>query len=388
LAKGNLVIPDSHLSAEIHCKYLTINKNYNNSDLFDYILTINDYQITFTPLVVIHQNFDDIPADSILFGLDLSHNHLTDQDLVTFASLNPSLFHQIKYLDLSDNRLTRWETKSFSSQLFTRLQALILDSNTYLKELSFNLINLKMLSMRRCNLASITEFENSNMTNMVFISLADNKITDISNNLNVYNIFNKLIPSSVRIIDLSANKLTRVDTVKYLLQTVNLKKVSFEGNLISYFNAGEFQLTDKKVEIDLRNNLIRNTSIEMFIRGMNLTIQLYGNPLVCDCHSIWLFEEAKKSLYAEQELKKSEKVFKRRKLSYHDQIRLIYRRETEKISPYYSFLNDDSPSHVYLERQKRLRPTAGIIKIKDLTKLKCNFIDVQERTDSDPHMDR
>lgn len=240
------------------------------------------------------------------------------------------------------------------------------------------------------------------------LGLGDNKITDMSIDLSVYNIIDFLVPKRVHMLDLSHNKLTKIETLTYLFKSANVTELSVERNLLSHFDINELLAASPELATDVRLNLkynfIRNTSEEFFriasgdydynnhfISARNhswdrtrFSLELLGNPLVCDCESMWLLEEAEKM---SQRMKaKAMKLKRRQKAQNSDPIKLLYKRDSEQISSHYS-LQDDPNFEAYMERKKRLEEgdedkAESSVQITDIHHLACNFIDVQSHTDN------
>ncbi|CAL4066136.1 unnamed protein product [Meganyctiphanes norvegica] len=94
---------------------------------------------------------------------------------------------------------------------------------------------------------------------------------------------------NLELVNLAANKLSYIphDFQNIL---VNLKKLSFRGNMIKIIDNLDFQ--SKHVVIDLRNNYIEryliNLDIMPFLGKKKLEIYLSGNNIICDCFSYGL----------------------------------------------------------------------------------------------------
>lgn len=393
---------------KISCKYLIIehstfnklisNNNYiyklyqfesKNVKINDvYFKTIyNEFCLNRTSLIKLKLFLEE--TNSFIYGIDLSSNTNIDKNFFhsiirnhvdVLEEINIKL---VKYLNLSNNNIN--SITIFT--MFTSLETLILDHNYNLEDLNYATLSnrLKVISLNKCNLNDKINLtaklvKNQSVTSsLVYLGLADNKLTDMTshNELNTFNLVDSLISFNIDILDLSFNRFHKLSTVKYLLNKINLiKKINLEKNLFSLFDINAIidqqTLKQQTTEINFKFNFIRNTSLIYFKHKLNskLSIKLFGNPLVCDCNSMWLLDEVTANLN-----KSSTKYILKNKANRNQ------RREIEEISSHHNL--DDTSYGFYMQRQKRVKITnkdrrnSSIIQINDLDLLKCNFIDVQ-----------
>jgi len=325
-------------------------------------------------------------TNSFLYGIDLSNNNIDNNQFKAVLRAHIEVLDEfniklIRYLNLSNNNLTL--AADYQLEDFVNLEALILDRNNQLNDLNQMNLNsrLRIVSLNKCNLnekINLTRNQTNFMSiSLIYLGLADNKLTDMtsSNELSSFNLFDNLNSFNIEIIDLSYNRFHKLSTIKYLLKKVgSLRKINLEKNLFSLFDLNEILENEKQrhanIEINLRFNFIRNTSLSYFKLNTSfnpkLSIKLYGNPLVCDCNSMWLLTEASQN--------KPNRVVKR---------------AIEEISSHHQL--DDHAFGMYMQRQKRIklsntantkeRSNFSTILISDLDLLKCNFIDVQNYDD-------
>lgn len=305
-----------------------------------------------------------LSTNSFIFGIDLGNNNLNKHGFDFIMEYHEDELRNIRYLNLNSNNIT-----SISNHMFPNLESLILDRNLYLEDLNFN--KLKLISLNKCNLNEKTNLTIKLVKNqtLVYLGLAENKLTDMTSatEVNAFSLFDCLVSLNIDLFDLSFNRFHKLTTVKYLLARINsIKKINLEKNLFSLFNINEI-LVDKQnqqfksTEINLKFNFIRNTSLVYFRStkiNPKITIKLYGNPLVCDCNSMWLLDEMH---------------------LLNNKTRLISRREIEEISSHHNLdgLNFGFHRQKRIKSQHNKQSNRSIVQINDLELLKCNFIDVQ-----------
>ena len=410
---------------EIYYGYISLNSNYFTTYLDDCLDgniadTINKF----------------ITETSTLYGVDLSSNSL-DNPLFELILKNNFIFkhysNQIRFLNLSDNSLVLESSNSIDNSLvssdlsgpwstlnsFTSLETLILDNNKKVNLLELNNLSslikkLKIFSLNRCNLNESLkplkpkglQFSSFNESQFFYFGLSSNNFDD-SKSDELTNAFGLILPNKIEILDLSFNKFNKV--IK-LFNNKFIYKLNLENNHIRLFNINEFLVKNKNLatslELNLRNNFITNATRELFkshvLSSMKrIEIKLQGNPIICDCNSLWLLDQANKfksaqiaqnylttaSLLDQSKMNKTPKV---RKLSTNtqddSQIKYIFKRETEEISQHYN-LNEGNFG-LFMLRHKRVKSRSNqtaksdtpqystITSIVDLDLLTCNYVDV------------
>ena len=91
----------------IKWKYLALDNNsdpHQPEDLLDFKRSSVRLSNAFT----IHESLKLITSDSILYGIDLSNNEITDSVLQRILEDNQDLFRSIKLLNLSGKSLKSW----------------------------------------------------------------------------------------------------------------------------------------------------------------------------------------------------------------------------------------------------------------------------------------
>ena len=345
-----------------------------------------------TDLVLIRKLIDE--TNSLIYGIDLSFNNLNDTQFNFIISyqyqfLNKKLTN-VRSLNLTGNSLTY-----FNHTEFTDLEVLILDRNLKIETLSLINKRFKILSLNKCNLNEKFNRESKisfkiTSSYLIYLGLNDNKLNDLTLNSEelIFTLVKALVPSQIDYLDLSLNKLNKIETLIFLLRQSSIKKLNLEKNLFSLFNVNELiDIKSMILEINLRFNFIRSTNLEYYQLNQSfaeldsrLSVKLYGNPLVCDCDSMWLFDEIgsmtrKFSKSNELQLNKRKKFKSLQNKEPSNEIKLIFKRDLEEISDHFGF--DSSSQDSYMLRQKRIKNKQNIIRIIDFNLLTCNFIDVQ-----------
>jgi len=280
---------------------------------------------------------------------------------------------------------------------FNQLEALILDGNAVQTPpergsvLSFLMKKLKVLSLNKCNL-----YENfrigvaneklpvesaKNETKLFYMGLSRNKLGDLetSDLSRLLHVFMGSF-SIVENLDLSANKFTKLDFSLASKKQCSFTRINFERNLIGSFNINDFLDVNvdmgmgKLFELNLRNNFIRNVNADNFkiangkkSMTTRVSVKLKHNPLLCDCNSMWLFDEMKKYKLFKAKTNVNNNNVRKLTKNLHSSnalnsnenesnIKLIFKkkkREIEEISAHHN-LNDPNFDE-YMQRQKRIK---------------------------------
>lgn len=259
-----------------------------------------------------------------LIELNLAWNHIDAIETDAFAGLN-----ELKRLDLTHNRLKLLNGNVFKPLI--TLELLILSGNRQLngtlheQNLFTTLGVTSTLSRLELNDVSINSLNLQNGTGLIEIYLRYNYLTAVPHNL----------PANVQLLDMSGNQFTELDQhflpVENALRELHLSQVltlnvidkfafhnlthlrvlnldgcrhlhTFHPNAFNRLplpNSTGDNDNDDDIDTDfsapfLERINLRNANLEHFnlgkaARGLHWEqINLYGNPMICDCHSKWL----------------------------------------------------------------------------------------------------
>ena len=240
-----------------------------------------------------------------LFGLDLSGNGLNDTLLEHILNKNPVLkynINMIKYLNLSSNNLTRLvssskfdhvHSKPQPSELaeelnylnefhlkpdetfyllnrFFNLEVLVMDRNPLL---TFNLKNalqifqrLRVMSLNQCSLGEkYAEQEisiNNRPVDLFYLGLVDNQLDE--HKINEYFSSTNNQTLTIDLLDLSVNRIVAFEEILNANWLHRIGRLNLEKNFIQIFNINNLGSSVLISDINLKFNLIKNTSIENF----------------------------------------------------------------------------------------------------------------------------
>ncbi|RNA19185.1 hypothetical protein BpHYR1_051772 [Brachionus plicatilis] len=399
-------------TGQTNCKYLFIHKKAEKmpQTLFKHLYATHNYRI--------HLNihfFKTIESDCFqnnpnlyeihpqdpeyaLYGVDMSNNHFDDNQLESLIKQNSIFkynFNLIKYLNLSNNNLHQMTSKSSKTYLdneinsmrdnlslepndpgyvlnrFFSLESLIVDNNPRLSVHFKNFVSifpkLQVLSLNNCSSSAASHKYAPKKAHLFYLGLKSNKLSDT--------FVSSLAGLFIQMADLSANNIS---DLKALLDTgLDVHKLNLENNLITSFETS--YIKKNVTELNLRYNLIQNTSASRFYSSDRRELKLVGNPLICDCESVWLLKkwrklQQKSSLEARAKYSLLSRKRPKSGTRANDSIRLVFRRSLEELSAHlYTFDEDDD---AYLQRQKRIRLVdhANMVHIADIDKLSCSFL--------------
>lgn len=344
--------------------------------------------------------------------LNLAHNklvRLSSSSNTTTIGNSEELLDELKLLNNNNNNqnerpILRANHTGYLLNRFFNVESLFLDDNPSLVvsvgDLTSVLPQLKVLSVSRCGHAGESQISTGvPARSMIYLGLSGNRITDHS--------LVDYLPqhfTQIDILDLSFNKLSNLSSVLGRLERVG--RLNLEKNRIETFRVDD--LVAKSIgEVNLRANFIQNTSVENFrtreaASNRPVWLRLAGNPLICDCHSIWLLDLVREQL-SQQQITTGRSVLnnnnqllsRKRPKSTSSDVRIVSRRDMEVIS--YHNIDQDPNFSTSMQRQKRLNETTptslhGLAaKFLDLDQLTCSFIDAQDtgstvkRSQSLPH---
>jgi len=210
----------------------TINLNtIANKGLFNSLesLILKNNSLRFMPSFYLFQN---------LIYLDLSYNKLSG---IFYVDLN-----YLEALDLSYNRLDRFETSLFSFELKQSLEKLSLDANRFETMPVLNLENLLELSISSNKLKSIDANVFRYLEQLNQLDLSKNQIKFIHES--AFDSLNNLIK-----LDLSDNLITELNP-NWFSHMKNLEKLLLQNNRIKQFDLSSLNGLSLLNLIDFSNN--------------------------------------------------------------------------------------------------------------------------------------
>ncbi|CAL7941377.1 unnamed protein product [Xylocopa violacea] len=189
--------------------------------------------------------------------LDLSNNMLEKLDNKTHGLLDDCL--SLERINLSHNRISFITRKTFPNDPWIpyRLKEIDLSYNT-MPVLTFELTvgtkKIQYLNISHNNINEIRRYVIGNLSSIQTLDLSNNEINDLSEP----DIFNP--PTNLTNLYLSHNRLTHIPLNK-IIPLPHLRLLDLEFNMIAMFD-------------------------ETFMKIINngTKVQLYGNPLHCDCY--------------------------------------------------------------------------------------------------------
>lgn len=222
--------------------------------------------------------------------LDISRNPLTDAFV---GILNP--LDSLEYLDMSNCNLGYVGNNTFAQM--TSLKKLILSGNklhTLEQGLFANLTRLESLELNNCDLKSPPDprvFGERTETNVIELKLSGNPLNVPEEG--------PLLPkqlSNLEMLDLSNCDIGRVNE-NIFGRTRNLTQLNLSNNRISSTSDLIFLKKLKVLEhLDLSDNNLRTISPKVFKSNPRLlSINLLGNPFVCNCSIVETWDWAIKS---------------------------------------------------------------------------------------------
>lgn len=225
--------------------------------------------------------------DKVVFSENVNLNHIyLDHNLL--EEIHPDLFNYCKHLrivDLSNNRIKALKPNTFEgnfvleglflasnllesfnlTNLFT-LNKLILDNN-HLKSLVLNAVKNVRANNNEIENLSIRNYENFET-----MSLANNRISDITNITKLNNLIS---------LDLSSNKVGPTINLKTFYNLTNLRELRLRNISLPGIQFGMFSKQTKLTVFDISLNKLRDLNLDMLAPYMTTVKQFYidGNSL-------------------------------------------------------------------------------------------------------------
>lgn len=256
----------------------------------------NDFKLNYEQFL--NDNFIFIKNSSYIKYLNFNNTDLNLSEVVS-SDYDSLLNEDDMYVMIANGNqvesrgdvpLTTEITPSLKNLYFNRfnnLEILVLDNNKNLNlynNVFNNLVKLKYLSINKCNLMSInltSLFNDDRLIVFDYIGLS-------GNNLTTFDINNYFVIQNINEINLSNNQISNINY--NLINNLQIRFLNYDYNLIKNVNfnliANSSSAKSNDLTLSLKNNLIETITNKYQIK---INLYLAGNPLICDCNSIWLF---------------------------------------------------------------------------------------------------
>ncbi|XP_075992025.1 artichoke [Anticarsia gemmatalis] len=251
-------------------------------------------------------NLNELPTSlnmlSKLRMLDASFNHIKHFDGNSINSINT-----LKDFKMPNNKLVELRTGSFKD--LRDLETIDLDNNDieiiHPKAIA-NLPNLVSIYLSRNHIIDLPDKVFSNLPKLRILELQGNRLQYISlrafdnipliqylnlSNNHISNIDHSGLRqlSSLEVLDLSFNKLTRLTRASFQYMEW-LVELNLDNNLVCHIGGQPFDFMPRLKVLSLRHNRLSTVSEGTFAKLRNniAILDIDGNPLICNCHIIWL----------------------------------------------------------------------------------------------------
>ena len=261
-----------------------VDLHLNNNKFFRVPSFIENFQ--FLKFLDLGENFiknlsdlESFPNLKYLYGLRLTENQIETLDKNHLMHLK-----NLQIVNLSKNRIRHIDRDTFIQNDF--LQAIRLDGNS-IKNIDYTFENLTQLVFLNISENSLEIFDYENFPkNLQFLDISKNQINVIKNP--------NEISQNLKTLNLNYNHLTEISA--FVLPR-NLEDLYLQRNLIEKISPYTFLKKPYLKTVDLKFNKIAHLS-ENSLRISSTKsdeklpeFHLAGNPLVCDCHLKWMWQD-------------------------------------------------------------------------------------------------
>jgi Leucine-rich repeat (LRR) protein len=224
-------------------------------------------------------DLENLPNLKYLYGLRLTENQIETLEKNHFVHLK-----NLQIVNLSKNRIRHIEREAFAANEF--LQAIRLDGNS-IKNIDYMFENLTQLVFLNISENALEVFDYENFPkNLQFLDISKNQINviknpnEISQNLKTLNLnYNHLteisafvLPRNLEDLYLQSNLIEKISPYTFIKKSF-LKTVDLKHNKIAHLNENALRISSTKSDEKLPE------------------FHLAGNPLVCDCHLKWMWQD-------------------------------------------------------------------------------------------------
>jgi Leucine-rich repeat (LRR) protein len=261
-----------------------VDLHLNNNKFFRVPSFIENFQ--FLKFLDLGENFiknlsdlENFPNLKYLYGLRLTENQIEVLERNHLVHLK-----NLQIVNLSKNRIRLIDRETFINNNF--LQAIRLDGN-HLKNIDYMFENLTQLVFLNMSENSLEVFDYENFPkNLQFLDISKNQINVIKNP--------NEISQNLKTLNLGYNHLTEISA--FVLPR-NLEDLYLQRNLIEKISPYTFLKKPYLKTVDMKHNKITHLS-ENSLRISSTKsdeklpeFHLSGNPLVCDCHLKWMWQD-------------------------------------------------------------------------------------------------
>lgn len=261
-----------------------VDLHLNNNKFFRVPSFVENFQ--FLKFLDLGENFiknlsdlENFPNLKYLYGLRLTENQIEGLERNHFVHLK-----NLQIVNLSKNRIRNIDREAFTANNF--LQAIRVDGNA-IKNIDYMFENLTQLVFLNISENSLEVFDYENFPkNLEFLDISKNQINVIKNP--------NEISQNLKTLNLNYNHLTEISA--FVLPR-NLEDLYLQRNLIEKISPYTFLRKPFLKMVDLRHNKIVHLSEDSLRISTTKSdeklpeFHLAGNPLVCDCHLKWMWQD-------------------------------------------------------------------------------------------------
>jgi Leucine-rich repeat (LRR) protein len=261
-----------------------VDLHLNNNKFFRVPSVVENFQ--FLKFLDLGENFiknlsdlENLPNLKYLYGLRLTENQIETLEKNHFVHLK-----NLQIVNLSKNRIRHIDRETFAANEF--LQAIRLDGNS-IKNIDYMFENLTQLVFLNISENHLEIFDYENFPkNLQFLDISKNQINVIKNP--------NEISQNLKTLKLNYNHLTEISA--FVLPR-NLEDLNLQSNLIEKISPYTFLKKPFLKTVDLKHNKIAHLNENALRISSTKTdeklpeFHLAGNPLVCDCHLKWMWQD-------------------------------------------------------------------------------------------------
>lgn len=260
-----------------------VDLHLNNNKFFRVPNFIENFQ--FLKFLDLGENFiknlsdlENFPNLKYLYGLRLTENQIEGLERNHLMHLK-----NLQIVNLSKNRIRQIDRETFAANDF--LQAIRLDGNA-IKNIDYMFENLTQLVFLNISENALEVFDYENFPkNLQFLDISKNQINVIKNP--------NEISQNLKTLNLNFNHLTEISA--FVLPR-NLEDLYLQRNLIEKISPYTFLKKPFLKTVDLKHNKIAHLSVNSLRISTTSDeklpeFHLAGNPLVCDCHLKWMWQD-------------------------------------------------------------------------------------------------